>query len=148
MSRTALTIRQSTPPDEAFRNAFEYYKMPSRRSSKKIRFLLADIETSLGQPVNYLETTLEHVCPYHPDQHWDQYFGEGANDISDRLGNMVLLQQNELGRIDFATKKSRYQDTPFTLARKVAEYGDWDLPNLNSYQSWLADQAVRVWRVD
>lgn len=136
------------PADEAFRNAFEYYKMPSRRSSKKIRFLLADIETSMGQRVHYLETTLEHVCPYNPDQDWHHYFGEGANDISDRLGNMVLLQQDELGRTDFATKKSCYQATPFILAKKVAEYENWDLPNLNSYQSWLADQAMRVWRVD
>ncbi len=93
------------PADETFRNAFEYYKMPSRRSSKKIRFLLADIESRSGQRVNYLDTTLEHVCPYNPDQDWHQYFGEGANDIADRLGNMVLLQQDDLGRTDFATKK-------------------------------------------
>ena len=56
------------PADEAFRNIFEYYKMPSRRSSKKIRFLLAEIENDSGHSVKYMDTTLEHVCPYHPDQ--------------------------------------------------------------------------------
>ena len=136
------------PSDEAFRSAFEYYKMPSRRSSKKIRFLLTEIENNAGRNVRYLDTTLEHVCPYHPDQEWYQYFGEGANDIADRLGNMVLLEQDELGRTDFATKKVHYLNTSFRLTKKVAEYDHWDLANLNHYQSWLADQAVRTWRVD
>ena len=136
------------PANEAFRNAFEYCKMPSRRSSKKIRFLLAEIENNDGGNVGYLDTTLEHVCPYNPDQEWYQHFGEGANDIADRLGNMVLLNRDELERADFATKKAYYLDTPFTLTKKVAEYDNWDLTNLNHYQSWLADQAVNTWRVD
>ena len=136
------------PSDEAFKNAFEYYKMPSRRSSKKIRFLLAEIENNAGRNVRYLDTTLEHICPYNPEQEWYQYFGEGANDIADRLGNMVLLEQDDLGRADFDTKKAHYLKTSFRLAKKVAEYDHWDLANLNHYQSWLADQAVRTWRVD
>ena len=136
------------PSDETFKNTFEYYKMPSRRSSKKIRFLLAEIEKNAGRNVRYQDTTLEHVCPYHPDQEWHQYFGEGVNDIADRLGNMVLLELDELKRADFATKKTHYLNTPFRLAKKVAEYDHWDLANLNHYQSWLADQAVRTWRVD
>ena len=83
-----------------------------------------------------------------PDQDWYQYFGDGVNDITDRLGNMVLLEQNNLQQADFATKKAHYLNTPFRLAKKVAEYDHWDLTNLNRYQSWLADQAVRTWRVD
>ena len=146
--KNSSDYRAIYPTDEAFKNAFEYSKMPSRRSSKKIRFLLADIESRSGQRVNYLDTTLEHICPYNPDQGWYQYFGEGANDIANRLGNMVLLQQDDLGRTDFATKKACYRDTPFALTKKVAGYEDWDLPNLNRHQSWLADQAVRAWRVD
>ena len=136
------------PSDEAFKNAFEYYKMPSRRSSKKIRFLLAEIENNAGRSVRYLDTTLEHVCPYNPEQEWYQYFGEGANDVADRLGNMVLLEQDDLGQADFDTKKAHYLKTSFRLAKKVAEYDHWDLANLNRHQSWLADQAVRTWRVD
>ena len=136
------------PADEAFKNTFEYYKMPSRRSSKKIRFLLAEIENNAGRNVRYLDTTLEHVCPYNPEQEWYLYFGEGANDVADRLGNMVLLDQDDLGQADFDTKKAHYLKTPFRLAKKVAEYDHWDLANLNRHQSWLADQAVRTWRVD
>ncbi len=42
-------FRRLYPDDNAFQNAFEFYKMPSRRSSKKIRFLLAEIENSFGR---------------------------------------------------------------------------------------------------
>ncbi len=141
-------FRALYPADEVFRNIFEYCKLPSRRSSKKIRFLLAEIENNEGGNVGYLDTTLEHICPYNPDQEWYQHFGEAANDIADRLGNMVLLNRDELERMDFTTKKMHYLKTPFKLAKKVAEYERWDPTSLNHYQSWLADQAVRTWRVD
>ena len=136
------------PADEAFKNAFEYCKMPSRRSSRKIRFLLTEIENHAGCNLRYPDTTLEHVCPYNPNQEWYRYFGEGANDIPDRLGNMVLLQRDELGQADFDSKKAHYLKSSFRLAGKVAEYDCWDLTNLDRYQSWLAEQAVRTWRVD
>lgn len=135
------------PDDDAFQIAFMHYKMPSRRSSKKIRFLLAEIESKLGHKVRYSDTKLEHICPYNPDPQWYQDFGEGANDIVDRLGNMLLLEKDDLGRADFATKKSHYLQTHFKLPKKVAGYDDWDLANLNHYQSWLANQAVKTWRV-
>ncbi len=141
-------FRKLYPKDEAFSHAFEFHKMPSRRSSKKIRFLLAEIETHLGQNCLYTKTVLEHICPYHPEQDWYEYFGNGANDIQDRLGNLVLLEKDELKRADFNTKKANYLTTPFKLAQKVAEYDSWDMRNLNDYQEWLANQAVNTWRVD
>lgn len=146
--KNSKEFRDLYPDDATFKNAFEYYKMPSRRSSKKIRFLLAEIENNAGRQINYLDTTLEHVCPYNPEQAWVASFGQGVNDVADRLGNMVLLEQDELRRADFSDKKAHYLQTTFRLAKKVAEYDNWDLPNLNHYQSWLADQAVRTWRVD
>ncbi|MEN8220003.1 MAG: HNH endonuclease family protein, partial [Pseudomonadota bacterium] len=141
-------FRRLYPDDNAFKNAFEFYKMPSRRSSKQIRFLLAEIENSFGRELNYLDTTLEHVCPYNHDQAWYEYFGEGVNDIADRLGNMVLLEKDELRRADFKTKKGVYLSTSFRLAKKVAEYDSWDLATLSHYQIWLAKQAVKTWKVE
>ena len=64
---------------------------------------------------------------------------EPANQsLSELLGNMLLLGQDELGRADLATKKSQYLKTSFKLARKVARYYCWNLTNLNDYQFWLA----------
>ncbi len=136
------------PKDDTFKNSFEFHKMPSRQSSKKIRFLLSEIEHQLGNTSDFAKTTLEHICPYNPEQNWHEEFGEGINDISDRLGNMILLEKDELKRVDFNTKKVFYLKTSLRLAKKVAEYDSWDLKNLNVYQEWLAKQAVKTWRVD
>ncbi len=146
--KNSAEFQQLYPDDNTFKNAFEFYKMPSRRSSKKIRFLLTEIENNFGRELNYLDSSLEHVCPYNPDQNWHEEFGEGVSDIVDRLGNMVLLEKGALGRAAFNTKKQHYLQTSFRLAKKVAEADSWDLAALNYYQSWLADQAVKTWRVD
>ena len=122
--------------------------MPSRQYSKKIRFLLVQIETHLGNKIHYEQTSLVHICPYHPEDLRYESFGEGANDIQDRLGNMVLLSKDTLSRADFATKKIAYQSSGFELANQVAQYEDWNIATLNNYQQWLASQAVQTWRVD
>lgn len=135
------------PRDEQFMNAFEFHKMPSRRSVKKIRFLLAEIEAYLGHKTDPTKVTLEHVCPYNPNQVWDGYFGEGINDIQDRLGNFVLLEKDELKRANFDEKKQAYLASHFPLALQVATYKQWDLPSLNAYQAWLSQQAANTWQV-
>lgn len=140
-------FRKLYPGDDAFFNAFEFHKMPSRQSSKKIRFLLAEIEDSLGHTSEYLNLSLEHVCPYNPEQDWADYFGDGVNDIQDRLGNMVLLGHDDLGRSSFETKTQQYNSFAHPLALKVASYPEWNLQTLNDYQSWLAKKAVHTWRV-
>jgi hypothetical protein len=145
--KNSEVFRRLYPSDDTFFNAFEFHKMPSRRSEKKIRFLLAEIETYLGHTTDYTKTTLEHVCPYNPDENWDGYFGDGVNDIQDRLGNVVLLEKDELKRASFGEKKSAYLKTHYPLALKIASYDQWNLQNLNSYQAWLSKQAVETWKV-
>ncbi|RLC16401.1 MAG: DUF262 domain-containing protein, partial [Deltaproteobacteria bacterium] len=140
-------FRKLYPENDAFSNAFEFYKMPSRRSSKKIRFLLSEIESYLGHHSDYTRTTLEHICPYHPEQNWHEYFGKGVNDIQDRLGNVILLEKDDLKRYGFEKKKKFYLQSPFRLAQKVAEYDEWNLQNLNDYQTWLSEQAVSAWEI-
>ncbi|MEQ1558743.1 MAG: DUF262 domain-containing HNH endonuclease family protein [Methyloglobulus sp.] len=140
-------FRKLYPSDESFFNAFEFHKMPSKRSAKKIRFLLAEIETHLGHETDPTKTMLEHICPYNPDEDWDNYFGEGVNDIQDRLGNVILLEKDELKRASFEDKKRAYLEAHYPLARQVASYDIWNLQNLNAYQAWLSDQAVETWKV-
>ena len=140
--------RKLYPSDDTFFNVFEFHKMPSRQSSKKVRFLLAEIESYLGHQSEYGRTTLEHVCPYNPEQNWNEYFGEGTSDIQDRLGNMVLLEKDKLGRSPFETKKEEYLRSGYPLAQKIASYEQWDINALADYQSWLATQAINTWRVN
>ena len=144
----AELFKRIYPMDEDFKRAFEWHWMPSRQSQKKIRFMLSEIEMQMGHSVNHEQVTLEHVCPYNPDEQWADYFGEGVNDVYDRLGNMVLLSKDELKRADFTTKKSAYADSGFKLAQEVARYDEWNSASVNRYQTWLAEQAVQTWRVD
>lgn len=136
------------PSDEEFKRIFEYKKMPSRLSSKKIKFLLSEIESYLGNSINYANTVLEHVCPYNPNQEWHAYFGNNAGDIQDRLSNVVLLDQYDLGRNSFNEKKNFYTKSNYKLAKKISEYIDWNMENLTDYQTWLAEMAIKTWSVN
>lgn len=141
-------FKELYPTDERFQSSFKYYKMPSRRASKKIRFLLAQIESQSGKEIDYEKVTLEHICPYNPDSEWIQSFGDGIHDVADRLGNMVLLDNDELKRATFIEKKKAYQESGNRLALEVSKYDEWTLATVNKYQEWLAAQAARTWRVD
>jgi len=136
------------PNDERFQSSFQFYKMPSRRSSRKIRFLLSQIEIQNGREMDFERVTLEHVCPYNPDAEWHRAFGEGVNDIADRLGNMVLLDNDTLQRASFPEKQKVYQTSGNRLAQEVSKFQEWTLASVNKYQEWLATQAVKTWRVD
>ena len=136
------------PNDDTFFNAFEFHRMPSRQTPKKIRFLLAEIENHLGFHCDFNKTTLEHICPYNPEQQWVDCFGEGVNDVKDRLGNMLILDKDELRRANFDKKKEAYGKAQYHLAKKVTEYKEWNLDSVNEQQKWMAEQAVNTWRVD
>jgi len=136
------------PNDSKFKSSFEYHKMPSKLSSKKIRFILCEVETFLGNKKDYLTTVLEHVSPQNPDNSWVDSFGEGVFDCTDRLGNMIVLDEDNLGTQSFDAKKETYKESGYKLALKISQHTEWDLQNLNSYQSWLSDQAIKVWNVD
>lgn len=136
------------PDDEAFCAAFERLRMPSRRSSKKIRFLLTAIESQLGTTTELSRTVLEHVCPYNPTQEWEKTFGEGAQDVQDLLGNMVILERDQLARTSREEKWAAYHESGRPLAQKVATYAEWTYAAVREYQAWLATQANQTWRVD
>ncbi len=140
-------FRELYPDDVEFVNALKFYKMPSRQSSRKIRFLLAEIEKGLGHNVDYNQVVLEHICPYNPDADWVESFGDGINDVKDRLGNMTLLVKDHLQRSSFEEKKSSYAQSPFEQAKKIATYSEWTLQNVNDYQAWLAEKAKQTWSV-
>lgn len=116
------------PTDDAFFNAFEFLKMPSRQTSKKIRHILCAIEDNLGNSVQENDVTLEHICPYNPDSDWIDAFGEGYEEVRDRLGNMIVLPKDvnhDIDKAPFNTKKSYFIDSRFKLGTKVAEYPEW-----------------------
>jgi hypothetical protein len=146
--KNSLEFKKLYPSDNAFQNTFEFYKMPSRSPSLKIRFILSEIENYLGSKIDYKKVSLEHICPYEPNEEWHNEFGENIDETKDRFGNFLLLSKDNLGRESFKNKKEYYKKESFLLSKKVAQYERWDIENLNDYQLWLAKQAVNVWKIE
>ena len=147
-----VLFKEIYPDDKTFFNAFEFHKMPSRQTPKKIRFLLAQIEAYLrgDNAINDRELSLEHICPYNPTEAWVNDFGEGYEEVQDRLGNMLLLPKPENKKLDtqvFSSKKKFYQQTGFKLTDKVVQYEQWNKQSVDHFQYWMAEQAVQTWRV-
>ena len=142
------------PDDEEFKYEFSTKRMPGQQSSKKILYLLRQIEKhSSGSgtevPANI---TLEHVLPQNPDNAWQEYFGLNAyNEAIQRLGNMALLsgkQNRDIGGADFSVKRNVLENSDYTINSKIAEYERWDIDAVNNHQKWLARQATAVWKID
>ena len=144
-------LKQIYPGDEEFVSAFSQKSMPSKRSSRKITYLLQEIEKHLsgGSEIS-TGLTLEHILPFHPDTAWQDYFGVSTyNDAVDRLGNMALLPQvQNLGQESFDEKKDALNTTGYKINKKIASYDKWNIDSINGYQKWLANQAKTVWRID
>jgi hypothetical protein len=135
------------PDDRTFFNAFEFHKMPSRQTAKKIRFILAAIE---GNKISENEVSLEHICPYNPNEAWITGFGEGYKEVKDRLGNMLLLPKQINKEIDtkpFMEKKEIYAASGLKLAEKVANYDEWNKQSVDEFQHWMAEQATEIWKI-
>lgn len=142
-------FRRIYPDDEEFTREFLHLRMPSRQSPAKIRLLLSEIEAHLGTPEVSDKLSLEHICPEKPTEAWQAQFGEGALDIRDRVGNMVLLSEDKLGRADFSEKVKTYAKSRRPLAEYVARtFTSWNMDALRTYQQWLAGLAAQTWRVD
>ncbi len=136
------------PHDAEVRQHFGAKSMPSRRSSKKIMFLLRAIETHLGgqAPQNL---TIEHVLPYNPGDDWQAYFGrETYENAIDRLGNMALLPSHQnMGQEVFEQKREKLQASEYRINHHISEYSEWNMNCLEEHQRWLAKQATAVWKI-
>ena len=109
------SIMSIYPDDKEFTNAFSRKQMPNRQSSKKILYLLEEIECYISEGRSKAKNlSVEHVLPRNPDMAWQEYFGLSTyNDGIDRLGNMALLspQKNqELGQSTYAEKRKVLKD--------------------------------------
>lgn len=140
------------PSDEDFIATFKTKHMPHIQTKKKIRYILAEIENHVASKHSaYEDVTIEHILPEHPTEKWITSFGDEWDDSINRLGNMVLLSKEDnkaIGTAIFEEKKKVYCQSGFSLATQIGGYDSWNLENLNKYQSWLAEQAVKTWAIN
>ena len=141
-------LRPIYPHDAEVRQHFEEKSMPSRRSNKKVMFLLRAIENHLSGKASQ-NLTLEHVLPYNPEDDWQAYFGrETYENAIDHLGNMALLPSRQnMGQEVFEQKREKLQASEYRINRHIAEYPEWNMNCLEDHQRWLAKQATAVWKI-
>lgn len=145
-------FRKIYPSDEDFSGAFQYKALPSRRTQKKIKYLLHAIEAKISnKSYDEISGTLEHILPYNPTSEWRSYFGnDDCDDAVDRLGNIILLAKpdnNDADREPFEVKRKIYEGSGYIITKKVAEFSEWNRETLNEYQKWLAQKAIETWEI-
>jgi hypothetical protein len=67
------------------------------------------------------------------------------------LGNLTLMAKSknrEIGNRPFEEKREVYRESLFTITKGIAErYKAWNEKSVESRQTWMADQAVTIWKV-
>lgn len=153
--KNAREFKELYPSDDDFIVMFSNKRMPRMQMTKKIRYLLAEIEHHLSKRAveteGVTEVSIEHILPENPDKKWIETFGDGWEDAINRLGNMTLLSMSDnksAGRRSFNQKKDIYKKSGFYLAEKIATYGEWNNDSLSAYQQQLAKAASKSWKMD
>lgn len=154
LSGVKSALREIYVQDEQFKADFQKKQFRTAQSSKKVRYLLCQLELQANpsHPLEDSQLTLEHILPRNPSPAWLKSFGvEPIDDAVEMLGNMTLLSAEEnrgIGNGSFEEKKITISGSSMIINKKVAEAGEWNRSSIEARQSWLADLAVKRWRIE
>lgn len=140
--------------DNNFVIAFKSKILPTTGKSKTIaKYILTKIENQLAnKEYNYNDAnfTIEHILPENYNQEWGEFFSNEADKYIYRLGNYVILEEKKnriIGNKSFSEKKKEYIKSQYFLAKNELNFEEWNITNLNIYQSRLAKYAKSIWKI-
>lgn len=141
--------------DEAFRTAFveKVVKTTASRNTRLARYILFRLEKHLTQTDYDMDSplyTLEHILPQNPKEDWPEFSAKEADQGVYRLGNFTLLEaakNRQLENFSFTTKKAIYAESQFKQTTRLADEETWTISRLVARQSWMAKQAISIWRI-
>lgn len=153
--RTALNgeLRQEliefAPNDEQFKDAFISVSIPRQASA---RYVLREIEHHLRTTEELEVATpsrvhVEHIYPRtpQPDNQWPQHQA-----FVNRLGNLTLLSARlnvTIKNSAYGEKKPYYEDSELIITKRIASsFDEWNVEAINSRQSELTDNALKIWK--
>ena len=150
-------LKSKLPSDDEFRGKFASKTLSTEQSNKKAYYLLAALENHINSK-NPIELqgkyTIEHILPKKAgvdDSYWQEQFGDQLEQYVPRLGNMALLTKKDnqdAATFAFPEKKNIYKQSNLKIVEKVVEFDHWNTAAVNTYQSFLANQAVKIWSID
>ena len=145
------------PSDKLFKDAFAEKPIRTTQSRNKriVRYILCELEYKLTQADLDFESSafnIEHVLPENPAAGWEAFSENELESLIYRLGNLALLAtgtNHDIGNKPFAQKKPAYAASTFATTRKIAEENDdWNPERIAARQTWIANQATSIWRID
>lgn len=156
---TKRKLKEIYPLDSEFYSAFSTIEM-DKSNIDKAKYILHTIERKLDPSsisgIDKLQ--LEHILPQSPTAHWKKVIPEYENYIA-RLGNMTLLPPPSNPRANTKPFKDKtriysFDEEEHPISRtKLTEhictkYSVWDASTIDEFQEFLAEQALKIWRID
>jgi Protein of unknown function DUF262/Protein of unknown function (DUF1524) len=160
LNSTATVITGLTtiyPNDRFFKEAFieKTIRTTQSRNKRIVRYILCALEYKLSQTDLDFESTafnIEHILPENPAAGWEAFSENELEALTYRLGNLALLAtgtNKDIGNAPFAQKHPAYAASTFATTRKLAqENDDWNPERIAARQTWMANQATSIWRID
>lgn len=142
------------PEDPGFTSAMAEIAFPPG-ASKLARYALATIESNRpdGYSMKPETSSLEHIIPQNPSQHWISAWPKNAQPIETyiyRFGNLALLPPKagkKAGSAPFAEKRLIYKESPISITKELGNLTKWGPKGVESRQRDLAKEACSVWGV-
>ena len=144
--------------DDSFQSQFATNQI---KVTKVAKYILQEIEGFIsGRKEKFDRTiTVEHILPKNPDSDCKKYIEDNEIDkdsLVNRIGNMTLL----LGKVNSSKAKnkvfSRKRDEVFSkedqtkleINKPLAQISSWTETDITTRQEWLAEKAVKIWRLN
>ena len=139
------------PQDEDFSLSFANKSISTRKSSKRVRYILACLNRQLdsASSIDDTDLSLEHILPQNPIAAWKKSFNGDWEEYTERLGNMCLLREtSNLGQESFAEKKRILLESPYKINHESLGRADkWTAEEIDKRQRALSKIACQVWRI-
>ncbi|MBT3209403.1 MAG: DUF262 domain-containing protein [Bacteroidetes bacterium] len=140
--------------DDTFFNTFKAKTISTNgRNKSLVKYILTKIENQIANKEysdNDSNYTIEHILPENYDEEWNEKFSNEADKYVYRLGNYSLLEEKKnrlIGNKGFNEKIDAYNNSQYKLSNNELNYEDWNISNLNNYQSKLAKFAKSIWKI-
>ena len=146
-------LRSTYVADEKFVQDFSLLSFSIKGQQKRlVRYILCKLEADASHiDVNEDSFSIEHILPESlPEGGWQEFSDTQAEEMTDRIGNLVPLEPNlnrQIGNELYALKRTIYQQSVYALTQDVVAE-EWTPDTLATRQRYLAQRAVHIWRSD
>jgi len=144
--------------DKVFCQNFANYELRTSGVGKKLaKYILCRIESDLSKTDIDFETdssTIEHVLPENPSDAWTSVIPEQDwSRLVYRIGNLTLLEpraNRTIGNGLIEEKLEAFAGSRYVITKKIADDNpqEWNAPQIDRRQEWLASRAGHLWRSD